>query len=122
MLLYIAMGKTLGHKIGMLLADRRMDNQALAASMGVANSTVGRWVKDEQKPSVFEAFRVARFFGVSLDWLADNEQDYPPPSGPAAVVGVIDVPPQSPPSLEPKGNHLPTGKGVNGPTKRTRKR
>lgn len=122
MLSSVAMGKTAGHKIKMLLAERKWKNIHLASAAGINLTTLGRWINDEQEPRVLEFLKVARALGVSLDWLVDPEQDYPPPSGPAEFLGSVEVPPPLPPSLEPKGNHLPAGKGVNGPTKRTRKR
>lgn len=114
------MAKTAGHKIEMLLAERRWKNVDLSEATGINPTTIGRWIRDEQEPRIYEFFKVARALGVSLDWLVDPDQEYPPPSGPAVVLGSIDVPPAK--LVEPDGQDVAARKRIHGPPKRPRKR
>jgi|GEM_PF-4057073 len=46
---------------------------------GVSKTTVSNWLNGSAKPGLDSAFAIARTFGVSLDWLADDSADWPPP-------------------------------------------
>lgn len=119
MLTYAIMGKSLGHKITLLLANRRMTRKALAEGLEVYPSTVGRWADDKQSPTVADALRLARYFDVPLDWLADPEQDYPPPSGPATPLGPpLDLTKLA--SNQPHGQDQPARDRTGGPARRRR--
>lgn len=47
--------------------------QAFADAFGVAQSTVGSWEAGEREPNFNTAIRLARFFGVSIGCLLDEE-------------------------------------------------
>lgn len=46
----------------------------------VTKSTMSNWYQGKYKPDLESALRLARGLNVPLDWLADDEADYPPPS------------------------------------------
>lgn len=79
---------TLGHKLDMLLSQRRMKAIDLAAQLELSPSTVTRWVRDEANPTMRLGLRLARYFDVSMEWLADDSQGYPPAAASAARVTV----------------------------------
>jgi len=118
------MGKSIGHKIAILLAERRWRNTDLAVASGISLPTIGRWINDTHEPKARELFKVSRALVVSLDWLVDDEQDYPPPSQMKETyiprTGVPSVPIRSPD--RPDSEHLVTGQGQDAPTRTRRKR
>lgn len=42
----VVMGKSIGHKIAILLAERRWRNTDLAVASGISLPTIGRWIND----------------------------------------------------------------------------
>lgn len=50
-----------------LCAERKISVAKLERETGLGNGTIGRWVKSS--PSVENAKKVAKFFGVTLDEL-----------------------------------------------------
>jgi transcriptional regulator with XRE-family HTH domain len=94
---------TFGRKLEHLMVEHGTNRFKLSKRMGLGNATVNRWVDGTSKPSMVDAFRLAREFGVSLDWLADDAQDYPPASiysAPPRPAGSIRYP-EPPPPPEP---------------------
>ena len=74
------MASTLGEKLKHLRVENGdMTAVALARIAGVSKQTMSLWLKGERRPSIDEGLRMARYFGVPLDWLADEEANYPPP-------------------------------------------
>jgi len=68
----------LGEKIP-VLAKRMGTSQAeLARALGTYPSRVSEWVAGTGQPSVQQALRIARYFGVTLDYLADEDANEPP--------------------------------------------
>lgn len=74
------MASTLGEKLKHLrIRHGDMTAVALARVAGVSKQTMSLWLKGERRPSIDEGLRMARYFKVPLDWLADDTADYPPP-------------------------------------------
>jgi len=71
----------LSEKLGRLSAEQGYTNIAEIARLAqVSRSSCYRWFEGVAYPDVRDALKLARFFGVSLDYLADEEADHPPPS------------------------------------------
>jgi len=84
-------------KIERLLLERKMSGSALARAAGVSPDVISSLRRvDGYQPGVGAAIRVARALGVSVEWLFDDDQDWPPPEGP-----------QADPRLEKIREHLP---------------
>ena len=54
MLSCVVMGKSIGHKIAILLAERRWRNTDLAVASGISLPTIGRWINDTHEPKARE--------------------------------------------------------------------
>jgi len=68
---------TLGEKLSRLRGSRSY--AAVAVKAGCSGEHLRRLEQGQTKPSISLAFRLAREYGVSLDWLADDSRDWPPP-------------------------------------------
>lgn len=53
----------------------RMDQQQLAAAIGVARNSVSNWERGVSEPTASAFIRLARATGVSLEWLAEGVPD-----------------------------------------------
>jgi transcriptional regulator with XRE-family HTH domain len=60
------------------MTARGWDQKELARSVGLPEGRVTKW-KSTGEPTARQALAIARALGVSLEWLADDTQDYPPP-------------------------------------------
>ena len=69
------------HKLKKLCAENRWDRYDLLEIVpSVSKSTIDNWLKGKSRPNLDAALRIAREFGVSLEWLADDEmKDQPAP-------------------------------------------
>lgn len=65
-------------KLTILIADRDINRSKLARMIRVRPNTVSRWCSGDSRPSMDDAYRIARALCVSLDWLADPTACYPP--------------------------------------------
>ena len=73
---------TIGEKLAELLAQRHQSRRSLATSIDLPENTVNDLVNKHYEPGVFRALALSRALGVSLDWLADDDQGLPPvPAG-----------------------------------------
>jgi transcriptional regulator with XRE-family HTH domain len=63
---------TFGKRMGDVRKQKKMSQDELAKAIGAISVTVGRYERDEVKPSVDVASKVAEALGVSLDYLAGN--------------------------------------------------
>jgi transcriptional regulator with XRE-family HTH domain len=66
---------TLVEKIQKLCEERNTNVANLQKEMGFSNGTIYRW--DKNLPSVDKVKKVAKYFGVSMDYLLD-ESEYEP--------------------------------------------
>lgn len=63
---------TFGEKILQLRKKADWSQQDLADKLGTHGAIVGKYERDEVKPSIEVAKRIADAFGVSLDYLVDE--------------------------------------------------
>ena len=54
--------------------------KAVSVACGCSGEHVRRLEQNKACPNVLLALRLARHFGVPLDWLADDTQNWPPPA------------------------------------------
>ena len=64
---------TLLEKIKHLCVERRISLSRLEAECGVKRGNISRW--DKHEPTLENIRKVAAYFGVSVDWLADETSD-----------------------------------------------
>jgi transcriptional regulator with XRE-family HTH domain len=87
----------LHEKLQKLRHERHMTQAAIAARVGVAQSHYAKWESGTGRPYLDQGLALARAFGVSLDYLADEEMESPSASpggvelteGEKAVLDVI---------------------------------
>lgn len=100
----IECGMRFDRKLRHLMVERDIGQEALAKAAGVSQSSISRWLSGSHLPQIDAASRIAREMGVSLDWLADDEAEWPPPapiySAPPRPVGSIRYP-EPPATAEP---------------------
>lgn len=72
---------TIDHKLAALLESRGWTQAELVRRTGISKQRISRWLTqpDRHRPTLEQAFTVARALGVPLDYLADDDQDEPPP-------------------------------------------
>ncbi|MBK6800470.1 MAG: helix-turn-helix domain-containing protein [Novosphingobium sp.] len=56
-------------------SDERGWQQRIAEELGVKNQAIGQWMRGETLPSTSMMLKIARRFGVTLDWLLLNRVD-----------------------------------------------
>lgn len=84
----------LGEKLRAISQERGITNiSEIARRARVSKTSCYRWFEGQAHPEIREAFRLATLFDVPLDWLADEEADFPPPSTqlPQGEVAVLDL-------------------------------
>lgn len=53
--------------------ENKMTTIELGAILGVSHTTIGRWEKGEILPSIEHLYNIAKYFGVSADYLLGLE-------------------------------------------------
>lgn len=53
--------------------ENKMTTMQLGAVLGVSHTTIGRWEKGEILPSIEHLYNIAKYFGVSADYLLGLE-------------------------------------------------
>ena len=67
---------TLGEKLQELRKKAGMSQDSLAEQLDVSRQAVSKWERDEAMPETDKLLRIARLFGVTTDYLLNN--DIPP--------------------------------------------
>ncbi|WP_237722884.1 helix-turn-helix domain-containing protein [Singulisphaera acidiphila] len=67
-------------KLKKLMKQQRYSQTDVAVQVEVSQSLVSLWTKGERVPDLRVSAKLARLFGVDLDYLADDAQDEPPAS------------------------------------------
>jgi len=65
---------TFGKRMTELRKQKKMSQDELAKAIGIISVTVGRYERDEVKPSMEVAAKIADALEVSLDYLAGNSK------------------------------------------------
>ncbi len=63
---------TFGKRLGEVRKDKKLSQDDLAKKMDLQGAVIGRYERDEVKPSIEVAARIAQVLGVSLDYLVGN--------------------------------------------------
>lgn len=69
--------KKLAHRLRGMLDICGVSREELAGSLGVPVPVVNRWLFGYTAPDVYQFQAIARFFGVSYDWLLDGGDGFP---------------------------------------------
>lgn len=63
------------NKIQELRKERNLSQRELAKELGTSQANLSRWEKGVNEPSIIECWKIADFFGVSIDVLC-GRKDY----------------------------------------------
>lgn len=63
---------TFGKRLGEVRKDKKLSQDDLAKKMDLQGAVIGRYERDEVKPSIEVAARIAQVLGISLDYLVGN--------------------------------------------------
>lgn len=63
---------TFGNRLGEVRKEKKISQDALAKKIGVQGTVIGRYERDEVKPSIEMAAQIAEALEVSLDYLVGN--------------------------------------------------
>ena len=69
--------KKLAHRLRGMLDICGVSREELAGCLGVPVPVVNRWLFGYTAPDVYQFQAIARFFGVSYDWLLDGGDGFP---------------------------------------------
>jgi transcriptional regulator with XRE-family HTH domain len=62
------------------LCDREGTTQARVEEIAhLSAGRISKWLAGQGEPTARQALKIARHFGVPVEWLADDAQDVPPP-------------------------------------------
>ena len=56
-----------------LTEERHISNRKLTMDLGLSNSAISEWKKGKAKPSLEAVVKIARYFGVTTDYLLLGE-------------------------------------------------
>jgi transcriptional regulator with XRE-family HTH domain len=63
---------TFGNRLGEVRKEKKISQDALAKKIGAHGAVIGRYERDEVKPSIEMASQIAEALEVSLDYLVGN--------------------------------------------------
>ena len=66
-------------KIARLMDEKRLSQTDLAGAVGMAQTSISRFLAGRQRLYLDQAARMAKVLGVPVDYLADDAIDAPPP-------------------------------------------
>lgn len=73
------LGMTFGPKLQMLMKRKGLTRSVVSNAIGAqSDNTVTNYIAGKTTPDLEKAIKLARLLDVSLDYLADDEQDDPP--------------------------------------------
>ncbi|WMJ76001.1 MULTISPECIES: helix-turn-helix domain-containing protein [unclassified Sedimentibacter] len=64
---------TFGKKLQKLRKNQRMSQEELASKITVSRQAVSKWELDETMPDVDNIIQLSKIFGISIDYLLDDE-------------------------------------------------
>lgn len=62
-------------KLKKLRKDKHLTQGELASFLGISASAVGMYEQSRRSPSISEVSAIAKFFGVTTDYLLDSQSD-----------------------------------------------
>ena len=63
---------TFGKRLSEVRKDKKLSQDDLAKKLDLQGAVIGRYERDEVKPSIEVAARIAQVLGISLDYLVGN--------------------------------------------------
>lgn len=63
---------TFGKRLGEVRKDKKLSQDDLAKKLDLQGAVIGRYERDEVKPSIEVAARIAQVLAISLDYLVGN--------------------------------------------------
>ena len=70
----IIMNNTFGERLRELRKEKNIGQIELAKQLGVGKSIISLWENDECEPTLSKLVVIAKFFGVSIDYLCGIEE------------------------------------------------
>lgn len=65
--------ETFGQRLLALWQEKGIGQVMLAKNLGVGKSIISFWETDKNEPTMSNLIKIAKFFGVSIDYLAGLE-------------------------------------------------
>ncbi len=65
----LAIMRTFGERLKYLIEEQKINQKILAKNVGLSESLIGRYLKNEREPGISKAEQIADYFGVDLNWL-----------------------------------------------------
>lgn len=62
--------KTFGERLKELRLDKKLSQEELAKQVGLTHTAIGLWELNKRVPNLDAVIKLAKFFKVSLDYLA----------------------------------------------------
>lgn len=59
----------LKQNLRLLMKTRKVSRKEVAATLGVSEATIGKYVRGERMPSIESVVKIAEMFDVTVDWL-----------------------------------------------------
>jgi len=81
---------TFGARLKTLRRERKLTQKQLGKVVGVSDVTIGYWEKDQNMPGGVSLTKLARFFGVSEDFLLTGKEENSNVS--PSIAGALQVP------------------------------
>lgn len=66
--------EAISRNIRSLLDSKGMQGKELAAEIGVTPATISRYIQLKRVPELILVYRIAEYFGVTMDWLLGNSK------------------------------------------------
>lgn len=67
-------GNVFGKKLKELRIEQGLSQRALGDLFGVCNQTISFWESGSREPDLDHLLKIAKFFGVSVDYLLDERE------------------------------------------------
>ena len=83
---------SMGSKLAQARRKNNLTQEQLAEKLGVTRQAVSRWESDAAYPETDKIVRLSQLLGVSCDWLLQEGEEVPAPSGgtaPALVTRLL---------------------------------
>ena len=66
-------GNIFGKRLKELRLERGLSQRAMGEAFGVCNQTISFWESGSREPCLDDLLKIAKFFGVSTDYLLDEK-------------------------------------------------
>ncbi|MGN0868557.1 MAG: helix-turn-helix domain-containing protein [Akkermansia sp.] len=60
-------------RFSMAIKQSNLTQKELAKTLNITEQTICRYKRGDRSPDIFELYRLAKFFGVTTDWLLGGE-------------------------------------------------